>query len=69
MKNIFYIFAIFLFINNCLAEEKIKLNKQDWTFQGIFGRYDNSSLQRGLQIYQEDCSTCHGMKSLRFREL
>ena len=69
MKNIFYIFAIFLFINNCLAEEKIKLNKQDWTFQGIFGRYDNSSLQRGLQIYQEVCSSCHGMKRLRFREL
>tara|TARA_B100000029_G_scaffold134005_1_gene128221 strand:- start:7710 stop:8474 length:765 start_codon:yes stop_codon:yes gene_type:complete len=72
MKKIFYIFTIFfLFIVNSLADtaKDIKLNKQDWVFKGIFGRYDNSSLQRGLQIYQEICSACHGMKRLRFREL
>ena len=45
------------------------LKKQNWSFEGIFGRYDNSTLQRGLQIYQEVCSACHGMKRLRFREL
>ena len=72
MKNIFYIFVIFfLFVTNCLADvsDKIKLKEQNWTFEGIFGRYDSSSLQRGLQIYQEICSACHGMKRLRFREL
>ena len=47
----------------------MSLKKQNWSFEGIFGRYDNSTLQRGLQIYQEVCSACHGMKRLRFREL
>ena len=48
---------------------KIILKKQDWTFEGIFGMYDDLSLQRGLQVYQEVCSVCHSMKRLRFREL
>ena len=70
MKKFFFIIFSFLFlipILNC--EEKIILKKQNWTFEGIFGRYDDLSLQRGLQIYQEVCSACHGMKRVRFREL
>ena len=70
MKKFFFIIFSFLFlIPNLHCEEKIILKKQNWTFEGIFGRYDDLSLQRGLQIYQEVCSTCHGMKRLRFREL
>ena len=52
-----------------LKTDKILLKKQNWSFKGVFGRYDNPSLQRGLQIYQEVCSACHGMKRIRFREL
>ena len=70
MKKFFFIIFSFLFlIPNLHCEEKIILKKQNWTFEGIFGRYDDLSLQRGLQIYQEICSACHGMKRLRFREL
>ena len=70
IKKFFFIIFSFLFlISNLHCEEKIILKKQNWTFEGIFGRYDDLSLQRGLQIYQEVCSTCHGMKRLRFREL
>ena len=70
IKNFFFIiFSFFFLITNLFAEEEIPLKKQNWTFKGVFGRYDNSTLQRGLQIYQEVCSACHGMKRLRFREL
>jgi len=70
MKKFFFIIFSFLFlIPNLHCEEKIILKKQNWTFEGIFGRYDDLSLQRGLQIYQEVCSACHGMKRVRFREL
>ena len=68
-KFFFIIFSFFFLITNLFAEEEMSLKKQNWSFEGIFGRYDNSTLQRGLQIYQEVCSACHGMKRLRFREL
>ena len=70
IKKIFFIIFSFIFlIPNSFGEEKMLLKKQNWTFEGVFGRYDDVSLQRGLQIYQEICSACHGMKRLRFREL
>ena len=68
-KFFFIIFSFFFLIPNLFAEEAMSLKKQNWSFEGIFGRYDNSTLQRGLQIYQEVCTACHGMKRLRFREL
>ena len=38
-----------------------------FTFDGPFGRYDQAQLQRGLQVYQEVCSSCHGMQYVAFR--
>tara|TARA_Y100001960_G_C14751745_1_gene868884 strand:+ start:1671 stop:2495 length:825 start_codon:yes stop_codon:yes gene_type:complete len=70
IRNFFFIIlTIFFLTPNLFGEEKAVLKKQEWDFQGIFGRYDKPTLQRGLQIYQEVCSACHGMKRLRFREL
>ena len=70
LKKIFFIlFTLFFLIPNSFSKEDVKLRKQNWSFQGIFGRFDNSTLQRGLQVYQEVCSACHGVKRLRFREL
>jgi len=40
-----------------------------FSFEGPFGRFDQSQLQRGLQVYTEVCSACHGLKFLPFREL
>ena len=40
-----------------------------FSFEGPFGRYDQAELQRGLQVYQEVCSSCHGMKYVSFRNL
>ena len=40
-----------------------------WTFAGLRGRFDKAQLQRGFQVYQEVCSTCHGLKRVNFRNL
>ncbi|CUH79407.1 Cytochrome c1 precursor [Tritonibacter multivorans] len=41
----------------------------DFSFEGPFGAYDQNQLQRGLQIYTEVCSACHGMKLVPLRTL
>ncbi len=40
-----------------------------FSFEGPFGSYDRNQLQRGLQVYTEVCSACHGMKFVSFRSL
>ena len=44
-------------------------NKQvDWAFDGVFGRFDKPSIQRGFQVYKEVCSACHSLKRVPFRK-
>lgn len=40
-----------------------------FSFEGPFGKYDQNQLQRGLQIYTEVCTACHGMKFVPIRTL
>lgn len=40
-----------------------------WPSQGYFGSFDKSSLQRGLQVYTEVCSSCHGLRLLSYRDI
>ena len=42
---------------------------EGWSHEGFFGTYDQNALQRGFRVYQEVCSTCHGMKLMSFRNL
>ncbi|MBL4638936.1 MAG: cytochrome c1 [Kordiimonadaceae bacterium] len=42
---------------------------QNWSFNGMFGTFDKASAQRGWQVYKEVCSSCHGLKYFRFRNL
>ncbi|OUV53206.1 MAG: cytochrome c1 [Rickettsiales bacterium TMED127] len=66
----FLIFAIFLFptiLNS--ADSDYKLVKENWPFDGFFGRFDYSSIQRGLQVYREVCAGCHGLKYVSYRDL
>ncbi len=37
--------------------------------EGPFGKFDQMQLQRGLQVYTEVCSACHGMKFVPIRTL
>lgn len=45
------------------------LEKQSWTWQGVFGHYDKPQLRRGLQVYREVCASCHGLNLVRYRNL
>ena len=40
-----------------------------FSFEGPFGTYDQMQLQRGLQVYTEVCSACHGLRYVPFRAL
>ena len=51
------------------AAEKVDLLKTDWSFKGLFGKFDRGSLQRGYQVYTEVCASCHSMKYLSYRNL
>lgn len=51
------------------AGEAIDLEKQDWSFSGLFGTFDRAAAQRGLQVYREVCSTCHSLNYIAFRNL
>ena len=41
----------------------------DFSFEGPFGIYDEMQLQRGLQVYTEVCSACHGLQYVPIRTL
>ena len=40
-----------------------------WSFAGPLGKFDQGQLQRGLKIYKEVCSACHGLSFVAFRNL
>ena len=40
-----------------------------FSFEGPFGKFDQFQLQRGLQIYTEVCSSCHGLQYVPIRTL
>tara|TARA_B100000787_G_scaffold114586_1_gene85400 strand:+ start:280 stop:1059 length:780 start_codon:yes stop_codon:yes gene_type:complete len=73
VKNFFRIFyLIILLLTGSLqanAAEKVELLKIDWSFKGLFGKFDRGSLQRGYQVYTEVCSSCHSMKYVSYRNL
>lgn len=41
----------------------------DFSFDGPFGSFDQNQLQRGLQVYTEICSACHGLQYVPLRTL
>ena len=65
------VFLIFLFFSSNLysAENNTKLLENNWTFKGLFGKFDRASLQRGYQVYNEVCASCHSIKYLTYRNL
>lgn len=45
------------------------IERQEWSFGGMMGRFDKAQLQRGFQIYKEVCSSCHALSRIYFRNL
>ena len=52
-----------------LAESEVHIEDIAFAQEGVFGSYDQMQLQRGLQIYTEVCSACHGLKYVPIRTL
>ena len=73
MKNFLRILSlIIVFLATQLsshAAEKVEYLKTDWSFKGLFGKFDRGALQRGYQVYTEVCASCHSMKYLSYRNL
>lgn len=51
------------------AEVETEIEDYAFPFEGPFGSYDQMQLQRGLQVYTEICSACHGLELVAFRTL
>ena len=73
MKNFLRIFLITSLVFGISVKsnsaEKIEYLTTDWSFKGLFGKFDRAALQRGYQVYTEVCSSCHSMKYLSYRNL
>ena len=41
----------------------------NFSFEGIFGKYDRAQLQRGYLVYKDVCAACHSMRLVAFRNL
>ena len=68
--KIYSVIILFLFGTlNLYAAEKVEYLKTDWSFKGLFGKFDRSALQRGYQVYTEVCASCHSMKYVSYRNL
>ncbi|MFB2594767.1 cytochrome c1 [Paracoccus sp. p4-l81] len=46
-----------------------EIHDVNFSFEGPFGKFDQHQLQRGLQVYTEVCSACHGMQFVPLRSL
>ena len=51
------------------AEPEAHVVDYAFSFEGPFGTYDQFQLQRGLQVFTESCSACHGLKFVPLRTL
>ena len=70
MKFFFIIlFSLFINLKSFAAEEMIGMPKHKWSFNGLTGKFDKSSLQRGYKVYREVCAACHGIRHISYRDL
>ncbi len=73
MKFFFKVFTVILIVIGASvssnAAEDVSYLKTNWSFKGLFGKFDRGALQRGYQVYTEVCSSCHSMKYLSYRNL
>jgi ubiquinol-cytochrome c reductase cytochrome c1 subunit len=51
------------------AEGEGHIEDVAFSFEGPFGTFDQNQLQRGLKVYTQVCSACHGMKYVPLRTL
>ncbi|AHC73598.1 cytochrome c1, heme protein [Candidatus Endolissoclinum faulkneri L5] len=51
------------------VDEHINIPHHSWSHTGPFDNFDKAALRRGFLIFQNVCSTCHGIQRLAYRNL
>ncbi|MGI9490802.1 MAG: cytochrome c1 [Geminicoccaceae bacterium] len=51
------------------AGTAVDLLQKSWPHDGMFGKFDKASAQRGFQVYREVCASCHSLNFVAFRNL
>ena len=70
MKKIILLFSLILVASGAvIASTGAHLKHVKWNFDGMFGTFDRTSIQRGFQVYKEVCSACHSLELIAFRNL
>jgi ubiquinol-cytochrome c reductase cytochrome c1 subunit len=69
-RLIISLIAFFLaFPSIAMASSQLPPKQLSWSFEGIFGYFDKTAVQRGFKVYKEVCQTCHSLKYLSYRDL
>ncbi|KAA5605034.1 cytochrome c1 [Roseospira marina] len=45
------------------------LKQPNWSFNGLFGGYDEAQLRRGWEVYSGVCKSCHPLDYMHYRNL
>jgi ubiquinol-cytochrome c reductase cytochrome c1 subunit len=51
------------------SEGAPKPPSRDWSFDGVFGRFDRAAMRRGYQVFSEVCASCHALELVAYRNL
>jgi ubiquinol-cytochrome c reductase cytochrome c1 subunit len=71
MRKLLSLFAIIIAASTIVVAStgELKAKKEIWLFDGMFGTFDRTSIQRGFQVYKEVCAACHSLNLVAFRNL
>ena len=71
MKHILFSAAALMLVSTSAisAGDAEHPKELEWSFEGVMGKVDKPSAQRGYQVYKEVCSSCHAMKRIPYRAL
>ena len=51
------------------GHDEPSVTRQDWSFNGVLGKFDRAQLQRGYQVYSTVCANCHSTRLLSYHNL
>jgi ubiquinol-cytochrome c reductase cytochrome c1 subunit len=69
LKTVLLLGAVLAVPIEARAEEGLNIPQIKWSFEGPFGTFDRASAQRGFQVWDAVCSSCHSMKLMSYRNL
>jgi ubiquinol-cytochrome c reductase cytochrome c1 subunit len=61
--------ATWFLIPGSFASEAAELPAQNWSFDGLHGKFDKDQILRGYSVFTGVCMNCHSMKYVSHRDL